>query len=367
MSMENAIFLQKNVGFCNALKRICIEGFEYSTLYKRIEKMIADEEKKEEKNEKLLVDLWECNLLLSYQLDSKMLSICVPCLLKFALKKEEDEETPKEVEMALLSLSNIKFYRAEKELYLNEIKEIIRNHQEHHNLTRLAYQSAWQFLMNRSLVYRDLKGIVMNELHFAREVGKELEEFAKCVDWKKEKEEEMGKETKEKLVLMRWFHVLFIFFGLCNLWNEEFIGLVGGIAWVLRAAKENHKKISEKYIYLLGNAAKRRDVKVEGLLKIGVVDSVLEEIQQSTLNEGVTFQSCHFFLKISERLKEKTDNDELEEGNRKATKMEIFEKLEEEGYDDTITSYHEFLHLLKVNKIDFDAISLDISEYFVNV
>eukprot|EP00770_Monocercomonoides_exilis_P000423 MONOS_420.1-p1 / transcript=MONOS_420.1 / gene=MONOS_420 / organism=Monocercomonoides_exilis_PA203 / gene_product=unspecified product / transcript_product=unspecified product / location=Mono_scaffold00007:27207-27823(-) / protein_length=132 / sequence_SO=supercontig / SO=protein_coding / is_pseudo=false len=73
------------------------------------EKMIIDEnEKKEGKNEKLLVDLCECYLLFySGVFSSKMLSLCVPCLLKFALKKEEREKVQKEVEMALLALSCI--------------------------------------------------------------------------------------------------------------------------------------------------------------------------------------------------------------------------------------------------------------------
>ncbi|KAH7819577.1 uncharacterized protein MONOS_13608 [Monocercomonoides exilis] len=37
----------------------------------------------------------------------KTVSVCMPCLLKFALKKDGNQEAQKEVEMALLALNNI--------------------------------------------------------------------------------------------------------------------------------------------------------------------------------------------------------------------------------------------------------------------
>ncbi|KAH7814792.1 uncharacterized protein MONOS_18398 [Monocercomonoides exilis] len=86
--------------------------------------MIEEDKKKEEKNEKLLVDVCECYLTLDYDLSSELLSICVSCLLKAASKKEESEETRKEVEMALLALNSIGRYEYfAQELYLNEIKK----------------------------------------------------------------------------------------------------------------------------------------------------------------------------------------------------------------------------------------------------
>ncbi|KAH7823182.1 uncharacterized protein MONOS_17621 [Monocercomonoides exilis] len=102
--------------------------------------MIDDEEKKKEKrNENLLTELCESNVLLNVGASSQLISVCVPCLLKAALKKEENEEAQKEKEMAFLALScHDEFYEIEKELYDNEIKEIIQHHQEHRNLTRLA-------------------------------------------------------------------------------------------------------------------------------------------------------------------------------------------------------------------------------------
>ncbi|KAH7828412.1 uncharacterized protein MONOS_15190 [Monocercomonoides exilis] len=109
--------------------------------------------------------------------------MCVSCLLKVTLKKEEDEETQKEVEMALLALSCIySHYEIEQKQYLNEIKEIIHYHQEHHNLTRLAYLYAWEFLILRLNTDKSLNEVIVNELHFIREARREIEDLSKCVD-----------------------------------------------------------------------------------------------------------------------------------------------------------------------------------------
>ncbi|KAH7817734.1 uncharacterized protein MONOS_13864 [Monocercomonoides exilis] len=110
MSMENVIVLLKRMGYLKGLKDMYIYGFDISLLKRRIEKMIFDEDKKkiDVKNEKLLVDLCECYLTLVYDFSSEFLSICVPCLLKFALNKEESEKAQNEVEMALLALSSIR-------------------------------------------------------------------------------------------------------------------------------------------------------------------------------------------------------------------------------------------------------------------
>ncbi|KAH7814923.1 uncharacterized protein MONOS_11123 [Monocercomonoides exilis] len=74
-----------------------------------------------------------------------LLSICVPRLLNVALEKKENEEAQKEVENALVALSSVwMMNKKTKKMCSNDIKEIIQYHQENHNLTRLAYQSAWQ-------------------------------------------------------------------------------------------------------------------------------------------------------------------------------------------------------------------------------
>ncbi|KAH7822491.1 uncharacterized protein MONOS_17669 [Monocercomonoides exilis] len=108
LSLESAILLLKHVGYCKMLKMYFVNSFDNSSLSKRIEKMITKEEKKtKEKDEKLLIDLSESYLFLGYFFSTKLISICVPYLLKVALKKEGNEEAQKEVEIALLALSNV--------------------------------------------------------------------------------------------------------------------------------------------------------------------------------------------------------------------------------------------------------------------
>ncbi|KAH7825155.1 uncharacterized protein MONOS_1472 [Monocercomonoides exilis] len=112
LSLENLILLMKHVGYCYVLKNVWNLFFDRSPLGGRFEKMIFEEEKKKErKNKKLLIDLCECFVLLNNRINSELISICIPCLLKIALKKEENEETQKEVEIALLALSNISPYQ----------------------------------------------------------------------------------------------------------------------------------------------------------------------------------------------------------------------------------------------------------------
>ncbi|KAH7825188.1 uncharacterized protein MONOS_2000 [Monocercomonoides exilis] len=206
---------------------------ELSLLCGRFEKMIEEEEKKEEeKDETLLVNLCECYLSLHHYSSEigEIISIIVPCLLNIALNKKESEEAQNEVEIALLALSCIDMYREmEPKLHLNEIREIIKHHQEHHNLTQLAYQSAWLFLINRLFCNGFLEDIVVNELHFGREAARELEELTKCVNWKKKEEEMSKEEAKEEFSLMRWVETLNIYFGGCQLQNEEFVKILSRI------------------------------------------------------------------------------------------------------------------------------------------
>ncbi|KAH7828104.1 uncharacterized protein MONOS_17242 [Monocercomonoides exilis] len=145
MTMKNAILLLKHVGYCNVLKNVWNRCFRDSSLNKIFEEMIFKEEKKrKEKDEKFLVDLCECYMMLcSGFISDELFSICIPCLLKVASAKDESEEVQKEVEIALFALSSINYLNEiEQGLFLNEIKEIIQYHQEHRNLTRLAYQEA---------------------------------------------------------------------------------------------------------------------------------------------------------------------------------------------------------------------------------
>ncbi|KAH7828404.1 uncharacterized protein MONOS_3065 [Monocercomonoides exilis] len=325
--------------------------------------IIEEEEKKEEKDERFSTDLCECYLLLNSIFSNKLRSICVHCLLKAALKKEENEEVQTEVEMALLTLSEMGYCEVPKELYLNELKEIIEHQQKHRNLTKLAYQSAWQFLINRFCTNKFLEDTIANELHFGREAARELEELTRNVDWKR-KEVERGKETKEEFALIRWLRMFYVYFYRCKLKNEEITILIGGIVQVDRAAKENNEEISNQCIYSLMNAAGNRGVRVEDLLKGGAVDVVLESMQRPTLNKVMTNECCHFFMSVSYRLEEE-DEYEKEEEERKELNRKVFEKMEEEGYEDTITSFYETLEFLRRNYNHFFL--KKVSDYFVNV
>ncbi|KAH7818444.1 uncharacterized protein MONOS_14080 [Monocercomonoides exilis] len=349
LSWENAILLLKHVGYCQTLKCFYDFAFKYSFLSDRFQEMIIEEKMMiEEKDEKLLVDLCECYLLLNRWPSSEMSSIIAPCILKVALKKEENEETQKEVEMALLALSNIPtFDKLDKELYLNEIKEIIKYQQEHHNLTRIAYQSAWEFLIKRFYWDKSLEEVIVNEVHFEREAIRELEELAKWMNWKKKEEEMSKKEAKEVLIIGRWLHALGIFFRLFRLWKEEFAELIGSVAHVCRAARENNKEISNWCICSFRDATENGNVRVEDLLKGRAIDVVLEEIHRQTLNEGRTNECFQFFMNVSRKLKQK-NKDEREEEERKSMKKKVFEKMEEEGYEDIFISFQ------KTNMFYFD-------------
>eukprot|EP00770_Monocercomonoides_exilis_P016181 MONOS_16132.1-p1 / transcript=MONOS_16132.1 / gene=MONOS_16132 / organism=Monocercomonoides_exilis_PA203 / gene_product=unspecified product / transcript_product=unspecified product / location=Mono_scaffold01519:6045-7100(+) / protein_length=331 / sequence_SO=supercontig / SO=protein_coding / is_pseudo=false len=328
--------------------------------------IIEEEKKKEEKNEKLLVDLCECYALLGENdIFSEVLSIIVPCLLKVASKKEGNEETQKEVEMALPALSNVNaYYEMKRDLYLNEIKETMKYHQEHRNLTQLSYQSAWQFLYNRNFFFNELESVIVNELHCAREAARELEELSRNVDWKKKGGEKMNKEeTKKEVILTRWIETFSIYFRDCRLRNEEYICLLSRIVQIYRAAKGNNGVISILCIQSLRTASDYGVVKVEDLLKSGAIDAVLEELNRPTLNEDMTNGCLQFFTNVSERLNEK-NKDEKEEEERKVAKMEMFEKLEEEGFEDIITGFHETFEFFQRN---YDCgLSLNAEDYFVN-
>eukprot|EP00770_Monocercomonoides_exilis_P009607 MONOS_9559.1-p1 / transcript=MONOS_9559.1 / gene=MONOS_9559 / organism=Monocercomonoides_exilis_PA203 / gene_product=unspecified product / transcript_product=unspecified product / location=Mono_scaffold00399:23401-24648(+) / protein_length=314 / sequence_SO=supercontig / SO=protein_coding / is_pseudo=false len=230
LSLESAILLLKHVGYCKVLKKIFLYSFDDSSLSKRMREMMIDEnEKKKEINEKIITDHCECYLYLKDRTISRLPYACVTCLLKDALKKDETEEAQKEVEMALLALGNIGYWEMKRELYLNEITEIIKYHQEHQNLTQLAYQSAWQFLMNRFSNDKSLEEVIVNELHFAREATKALEDLSKSVDWKKKEEGKGEREVKEVLVIERWINDIFCFLYSNTLWNEEIAGLLYSI------------------------------------------------------------------------------------------------------------------------------------------
>eukprot|EP00770_Monocercomonoides_exilis_P015087 MONOS_15033.1-p1 / transcript=MONOS_15033.1 / gene=MONOS_15033 / organism=Monocercomonoides_exilis_PA203 / gene_product=unspecified product / transcript_product=unspecified product / location=Mono_scaffold01130:14571-15743(+) / protein_length=319 / sequence_SO=supercontig / SO=protein_coding / is_pseudo=false len=312
ISLENAILVLKHIGHCRVLKGVWNERFGGSLLQKRFEKMIIDEEKKkEEKNEKLWVDLCECYILLNKRISQEFLSTGVSCLLKVALNKEENEEAKKKVEIALVTLGSIdKWECVEQELYLHESREIIQYHQEHHNLSRFAYQSAWKFSILRLYRNREFEEVIVNELHFGREAARELDELAK-------------------------------------------------------ASRDNYEEISKICKYPL-MAAAGRITHIEDLLKGEAIDAVLEEFQRPTLNDEITSGFLECFDNITRRLKEKKDRTTDEE-KRKALKKEIFEKMEEEGYEDIVISFHEVSGILYSKYRYQYELSVDFSNYLVNV
>ncbi|KAH7822943.1 uncharacterized protein MONOS_17611 [Monocercomonoides exilis] len=365
ITIKNAIYLMKHAGYNKVLLNFECYGFYNSLLSKKFEKMLVDKDKKtKEKNEKLRTDLCECCLFLNCVFSYELVSICVPCLLKVATNKDERKETQKDVEIALLALSQIGYCEIEQKLYLKEIKEIIEYHQEHRNLTRLAYRSAWEFSMIRLFRDRSLGQVIVNELHFGREARREIEELTRCNGWKKKPEEMSKEEANEVLVIRRWIQTLNSYFCNYHLYNEEFDKIFSCISCVFRAAKDNHKGISDLCIYSLRNATERGVVKVDVLLKSGAADAVLDGVQRPTLSEGVACECLWFFLNIPRRLKEE-EEDEREEAKRKATKKEFLEKMEEEGYEDIITSFYETFDFL--GKKNHVYLSINIYDYFVNV
>ncbi|KAH7827143.1 uncharacterized protein MONOS_18595 [Monocercomonoides exilis] len=363
LSMENAIEFLKFLGYGKELKCLTCCSFDESLLGKRMKEMMIDENERN-KEEKLLTDLCECYISLGHDKPPDLLSIYVPCLLKAASKKEENEKAQKDVEISLLALSNLENYEMPKELYLNEIKEIIKYHQEHRNLTHLAYQTSWRLLVNRLWVDNYLEEVIVNELHFVREAAGEIEDLSKCVDWKKTPKEMSREEMKGMLIIGRWFNDIDSFFSSCNLWNEELTGLNRGLVQLSRASRDNHKDICNRCLYSFGEAGKKRNVKNNDLLKSGAIDAVLEELQQLTLNHDLVLDWLYFFLNISRRAKEE-EEDEKDEAKRKATKRKIFEKMEEEGCEDIITSFYGNIIFFLFH---YECgLSLNISDYFVNV
>ncbi|KAH7825957.1 uncharacterized protein MONOS_9398 [Monocercomonoides exilis] len=353
--------------------------------------MIFEEnEKKEKKNEKLLVDLCECYHFLSKVALMDLFPVSVPILLKVASNKEESEEVQKEVEMALLALSSIgKNGEIEQKQYLNEIKEIIKYHQDHHNLTRLAYQSALEFLIcrfydsnvkgsffvneRRRAKEEKLEEVILNELHFAREARREQEEMMKCVDWKRrEEEKERGKEVPEEFVLVKWPRASKIFLRFYRLKNEEFLVLLSSVERVFQAAKENYRDICYSCVCMFDVAAGSKGVKVDHLLESGAIDAVLEEMHRSTLESRVTKKSFEFFVNVSLRTKgiafdddEEEEEYRKEEVKRKIIKRKMLEKMEEEGYEDIIISFHKTFGFIR--KKFHGEFSLNVEDYFVNV
>ncbi|KAH7829809.1 uncharacterized protein MONOS_3352 [Monocercomonoides exilis] len=220
LPFENATLLLKHIGYRKTLNKLWSNSFERSSLSKTLKEMIvAEEKKKEEKNEDLLANMCECYLYLLITYPPKLLPVCVPCLLKAAMRKEESEVVRRDVEAALLALSIIgNRINQEKDQCFDQISDIIRYHQRHSNLTPLGYQSAWEFLIDRFRKARELGNEIVKELKFIREAAREIEELMGFVDWKKEND---VMETEEERIIERWMETVRTFIFHCKSVEHE--------------------------------------------------------------------------------------------------------------------------------------------------
>ncbi|KAH7825724.1 uncharacterized protein MONOS_17423 [Monocercomonoides exilis] len=342
IATKDSVLMLKHIGYRKELKSIWMCNFENSLLCERIEKMIVDEDmKKEENDEKLHIDACECYLFLNNTFSNEHLSICIPCLLKVASDKEKNKEALKEVEMALLALSGISDNHIIcHELYLNEIAEILIYHQHHSNLTRLAYQSAWRFLLNRLVDDESSEEIIVSKLHFIDEATKELEELAKNVSGKRNEEERRRQEMIEYDIIKRWIIVFDHLFMNFKSWNVEYAGLVRCLAGLIKPLRDNKQETSNLLIYLFYVIAQDQIVSVDELQKEGVIDQILEEINQKTINKTAVRNCLKIFSEISRGLKGELDN-ETKKAERNFIKMKIIEKMEEKGFEDIIMSLND--------------------------
>ncbi|KAH7820325.1 uncharacterized protein MONOS_18652 [Monocercomonoides exilis] len=343
ISLENVDMLLKHVGYCKKMKNMWVDCINESLLNKRFEKMIIDEnEKKEGKNESLLVDLCECSLLLNNVFNSELKFICVPCLLKVVLKKEENEETQIEVEMALLALSCIELYDfIEQEPYLNEIKEIIKYHQKHHNLTRLAYQCAWEVVLKRYYRHESLIKAIINEYHYVREATRELEEMKRCVDWKRMSCEQ--ENQKNTMMILKWLRTISFFLFYYSLKGQDnCIELIACIVGLFKDSNENYEKIADVCIEIFGIMIENTSINEVDLIRNGAVQICLDEIVKTTSKDYLNVSCLRFFEYLFKRLNKKLFlicEEYVVEANWNLFKRKAFIMCEEEGYEDVIFSY----------------------------
>ncbi|KAH7816617.1 uncharacterized protein MONOS_6578 [Monocercomonoides exilis] len=339
LSLECTIMMLKCVGFCEALKGMMNNNFKNSSLGKRFKEMIAKTEKKEkEYGKNLLVDICECYLLL-LKFDFKsgspqeLFSTCIPCLFQVAMNAGENHKTQTEVEMALVALNNISHFKyVDKALYLPKIKNIINQHQQHHNLTLLACQSAWEFLLNCFEWDEALEKLVSVELNFVKEMKKELDELEALVDGQSK-----AKRGNDVFLIKRWLSTLEAFFYRCKP-KGSLADLYECVVRFCRAARGCEEEQYHQCLLALNGMQFAENSHWNDLLRGGVVDFFAEEIQQPTLRNGIMKHCANFFEKLKRALN-------LEVKDKKAKKMqkmirrETFDKLEEEGYEDIIESF----------------------------
>ncbi|KAH7819056.1 uncharacterized protein MONOS_17952 [Monocercomonoides exilis] len=347
LTWENAIILLKQIGYYKTLNDVYKARFDRSLLIERIKKKVIEEWKKnDEKEEKLVVDLCECFILLIRYIDNIPTEVdptCLPCILKTASNKEESEKAQHEVEMALLALTKI-YDSEEEELHINPIKEIIKQHQRKRYLTHLGYQSAWELISERAHWRQRNDKAILNELNFISEAVKELEELSMHVDW--EKIEESGNKTKEECVIRKWVNMLYIYFFQYKLWNKEHGKAIDCLSKICKAARERNKSIIIGCIQTFEEMTRVPSVNVEALIRCGSVNFAIGEIQKFSFYDNVIRTCLEYIASIKclllESLKE---NREM----KRTLIRETFEMFEEEGFEDMTMSiyYGTFIHYRK--------------------
>eukprot|EP00770_Monocercomonoides_exilis_P009114 MONOS_9068.1-p1 / transcript=MONOS_9068.1 / gene=MONOS_9068 / organism=Monocercomonoides_exilis_PA203 / gene_product=unspecified product / transcript_product=unspecified product / location=Mono_scaffold00362:9067-9907(-) / protein_length=248 / sequence_SO=supercontig / SO=protein_coding / is_pseudo=false len=240
--------------------------------------IIEEEEKEEEKNEKLLVDLCECYLLnRKIYTTERLIHICENCLLKIASKNNKSQEVQKEAEMALLALSCVDGQdKLDKGLFSNEIIEIIKYHQEHHNLTQLAYQSAWHFFVYKFRCRKELGEKLLNELHFHREAITELGELSRCIDRMEKEGAEKTKIEDLQMIQLSWLHNVYLMFYNYRLRNEENIELIRYLVRMCRTMGDYDSDILIWSSKIFNTMLSFRIDSVDVLLKGGAFNLFLE-------------------------------------------------------------------------------------------
>ncbi|KAH7815049.1 uncharacterized protein MONOS_18700 [Monocercomonoides exilis] len=220
--------------------------------------------------------------------------------------------------------------------HFREISEIIKCHQLNHNLTHLGYQSALSLLFCNFYEGKEFASEDLENLHFFQEVIRELKELINYVNWKKKERKE--KEKNEVWIIKRWLRLLLKYFNEVYL-REENEGLIECIVKLCDVSNENHRDIRNNCICLIGSIMRVAYVDAEYLLRCRAVDVIFEDIHQTVLHFDICYQCLKILLVITNRLNEKTKDEKLEH-KQKIIKREIYEKFEEEGYDDISLSFY---------------------------
>ncbi|KAH7819656.1 uncharacterized protein MONOS_17929 [Monocercomonoides exilis] len=278
------------------------------------ELMIFEEmSKKEGKSERLLIDLCECYYLLSDDnINEKMAPSITSCLLKVASNEERSINIQKEVEMALLALSEgSRGTLVKGSQPLEEMIDIIYHHNDHRNLTQLAFQSAWRFMINNWHRNSNSQIVVVASMIFLTVVKRELKELIKCVDWKREDEgrEKIRSEPKATQMIIRWLDVLGNFFIMCDKWDDDFNEVVRFVVELFRTARDNEQEISEMCTHALKMLARSKNSSVDIFEKCGVSEMISQEINCRDSNDKITENCTVILLLISAKSKDKADND----------------------------------------------------------